>query len=104
MKCMKISMGLRGITGSMRQIFCYYARMGVQDFFFKQMLQKQLAGLPKDQQEKLLKALSENPEFFKSLADEIAERTKRGETQMSAVMAVVGTKKAELSRILGVDS
>jgi hypothetical protein len=74
---------------------------GIKDLFMKQMMQKQLAGLPNDQQEKLLQALSENPEFFKSLAEEIAERMKKGETQVSAVMAVVAAKKTELSRILG---
>ena len=74
---------------------------GIKDFFMQKMLEKQLAGLPAEQREKMMKAISDNPDLFTALATDIAERVKKGEPQMSAVMAVVTDKKAELQRILG---
>jgi hypothetical protein len=72
----------------------------LQKFFLKQMLGKQLAALPKDQQEKVLSAFDSNPEFFQSLIGEISERLKSGESQQNAIMSVLSAHKAELERIL----
>jgi len=64
------------------------------------MLSKQLAQLPKEQQEKVLAAFEQNPDFFKGLIGEIGERLKKGESQQSAIMSVMTAHKAELERIL----
>ena len=72
----------------------------LQQFFLKQMLTKQLANLPKDQQEKVLEAFDKNPDFFSNLTAEIGIRIKNGESQMSAIMAVVNEHKVELQKLL----
>ena len=76
-----------------------YVRM-LMNFFMKQMLEKQLAALPAEQKEKVMKAFEENPEFFKNLLADISARLKNGEAQQSAVMNVMTAHKAELARIL----
>lgn len=68
--------------------------------FLKQMVKSKMKDLPPDQQEKVLKALEKNPEFFTNLAGEIQDSMKSGKDQMTAVMEVVGKHKEELEKIL----
>lgn len=74
--------------------------MGIKDMFLKQMLKSKMKDLPADQQEKIFKALEENPDFFANLANEIQTEIKSGKDQMSAMMEVVGRHQKELERIL----
>jgi len=67
----------------------------------KQVLKSKLKDLPKDQQEKILRALEENPELFQKIALEIQEKMKNGKDQMSAVMEVIQDHQEELKGILG---
>lgn len=71
-----------------------------QQFFLKQMLSKQLANLPKQEQERILAAFEKNPDFFKKITEEIGTRVKNGEPQMAAIMTVVSEHKAELEKLL----
>lgn len=65
------------------------------------MMEKQLKDVPKEQQEMLIKAVSENPELFTKIAEEIKARTDKGEDQMKASMAVMMGYKDQLQGILG---
>lgn len=67
----------------------------------KMMFQRQLKNLPKDVQEKMMKALDEHPDFFKSLVEDIQKRIKSGQSQMAATQQVMMSRKAELQKILG---
>lgn len=71
----------------------------LQNFFMKQMLQNQLKSLPPEQREKAMAAFESNPDFFKNIVGEIAERLKRGESQQAAIMAVLSTHRAELEKM-----
>jgi hypothetical protein len=71
------------------------------DFLLKQMLQKQLANLPQEQRDTVMKAFEENPEFFKGLFNEVGERIKKGESQQAAVIAVLLAKQSELQALFG---
>ena len=55
--------------------------------------------MPKDQQEKMMKLVEENPDLFMQIAKEVQEEMKSGKDQMSASMAVMGRHKEELQRI-----
>ncbi len=70
------------------------------NFFMKQMLAKQMANMPAEQKQKVLKAFDENPDFFKKLMDDISDRLKRGEPQQAAIMGVMTSHKAELEKML----
>jgi hypothetical protein len=66
----------------------------------KQMLAKQMANMPAEQREKVLKAFDGNPEFFKGLIEDISKRLKNGEPQQAAIMGVMSSHKAELEKML----
>ncbi len=48
----------------------------IKDFFTKIALKKQLGHLPPAQQEAIMKAVQENPQFFQNIADEIENKQK----------------------------
>jgi len=73
----------------------------LKNFFMKKMLKKQMAGVPEDQQEKIIKAVSENPELFQKIASEAQEKMKSGKDQMTAMMEVMQNHQAELQKVMG---
>lgn len=66
----------------------------------KQMLKSQMKGLSEDQQEKILKAIEDNPEFFENIAKRIEQRIKEGKDQMSAAMEVMRENQDELRKLM----
>lgn len=70
------------------------------NFLLKGMLQKHLAGMPKDQQDKILRLVEENPELFTKLAKEVQAKMKEGKDQMSAVQEVFMTHQEELGKLM----
>lgn len=70
------------------------------NFIAKKMLKKQLAGLPKDQQEMIMTAIEKNPDFFKKMGDEIKAKVKSGVDQQTASMSVMMSHKNELQKIM----
>lgn len=71
------------------------------EFFIKKMLESQLKNVPQEQKEKILKAVSENPEFFTKLAEDVKKEMDSGKGQMEAVMAVLPKYKDELGKLMG---
>ena len=70
------------------------------NMMMKQMLKSQMKGLPEDQQEKILKAIENNPEFFENIAKRIEQRIKEGKDQMSAAMEVMRENQDELRKMM----
>lgn len=70
------------------------------NFFMKMMMQRQLKNLPKDVQERMMAAVEKNPEFFKKILEEIAQKVKSGQSQMAATQQVMMAHKAELQQML----
>jgi flagellar hook-length control protein FliK len=58
-------------------------------FLTKQVMKKQLAGMPPAQQEALLNAVEKDPKFFEDLAKQIEAATKGGKNQVAATMEVM---------------
>ncbi|MEK7063607.1 MAG: hypothetical protein AAB955_02880 [Patescibacteria group bacterium] len=71
------------------------------NFLMKTMIKQQIKNLPKDAQDAILKALDENPDFFKNLMAEIQAKVKAGQSQMAATQQVMMAHRAELQKILG---
>jgi len=71
------------------------------NFLMKKMLKKQMAGVPEDQQEKIIKVVSENPELFQKIALEAQEKMKTGKDQMTAMMEVMQAHQDELKGVMG---
>ncbi len=70
------------------------------EFFTKKLIERQLKNLPKDQQELVMKLVTENPELFKKINDEIQAEIKSGKEQMSAAMLVFSRHKSELQKLM----
>lgn len=70
------------------------------NFLMKMMLKKQLAGLPKEQQEMIIKMIEENPKFFEQISKEIQSKIKAGVPKQNAAMSVFMTHKDEIQRMM----
>jgi hypothetical protein len=71
-------------------------------FLIRKMMKKQLkeAGMPEQQQEMLINAVAENPEFFQDMAKEAEKIQKeKGIDQMSAMMQVMEKNKSQLQKM-----
>jgi Na+-translocating ferredoxin:NAD+ oxidoreductase RnfG subunit len=70
------------------------------DFLTKQLLKKQLKGVPEDQQEKIMALIQKDPEFFKVIGEKIQEEIKKGKGQMEATMSVMKEHREKLGTLL----
>lgn len=70
----------------------------IKEFLLKKMMQKQLKDLPKDQQDKLMRLIENNPDLFMKIAKETQEKIKGGKDQMAASMEVMKKYQAELKK------
>lgn len=70
------------------------------NMMMKQMLKSQMKGLSEDQQEKILKAIEDNPEFFDNIAKKIEQKMKEGKDKMSASMEVMRENQNELRKLM----
>jgi CHASE3 domain sensor protein len=69
-------------------------------FAMKKMLKSQMDNLPKEKQEKLEKAIDNNPDLFQKMSKEIQEKTDNGQSQMSAMMEVSKKYRSELQKLM----
>ena len=56
-----------------------------QNFLLKQMLKKQMKGVPPEQQEQIFTMIEKNPDFFMKIANEVQEKVKAQEKVKSNV-------------------
>lgn len=75
--------------------------MGIfKNFVMRKLVEKQMKGVPKEQQEKIIQAMEANPELFQKIAAEIQAKTKQGKSQMQASMEVMRAHQAELQKAM----
>lgn len=75
--------------------------MSIKDFLIKQVLKRKLKDLPPEQQEMFTKLVSENPELFKKIAEEIERKVKyEGKEEMAASFEVMRKYQGELQKIM----
>ena len=74
--------------------------MGLRDFLMKKMIAQKMKDVPQEEQEKLFKMVQENPDFFRTIGDEIQEKMKGGKDQMTATMEVMQSHQDELQKIM----
>ncbi|MFC1720917.1 hypothetical protein ACFLY0_00990 [Patescibacteria group bacterium] len=72
----------------------------LKNLLLKKMIKSQLKDVPEDQQEKILKIVTEHPELFQKIAVEIQAEMKKGKDQMAATMEVMGRYQNELKGIV----
>lgn len=70
------------------------------EFLLKQMIKRQLKGLPESEIDRIVGIVSKNPEIFKKIGDEIQAKVKSGRSEQAAAMEVMRAHQAELQKIL----
>ena len=73
--------------------------MSIKDFLMRKMLAAKMKDVPKEEQEKIMNMLENNPQLFEQIAIETQALMKNGKDQMTAVMEVMQKHKDELSKI-----
>lgn len=66
----------------------------------KKMLKSKMKDLPEKDQERMVKAITENPELFQKIGEEVQEKMKNGKDQMSATMEVMQKYQNDLKQIM----
>ena len=72
-----------------------------QNFLMKQMLKRQMKGVPEEEQEKIFAMIEKNPDFFQDIAAKIQEKMKNGKSQMDASMEVMKANEEKMREIMG---
>lgn len=70
------------------------------EMMFRKMLEKELSALPPQQRQRVIEAMTQNPEFFSKIGERIQEKTAQGMDKMQAAQEVALENKAELERLL----
>lgn len=66
----------------------------------KQVIKRQLKGVPEAEVNRIITLVEKNPELFKKIGDEIQAKVKAGRSQMAASMEVMRAHQAELQKVL----
>lgn len=65
----------------------------------KKMLDSKLKGMPDDQKNKLIELVTNNPELFTKIGEEVKEKVKNGKGEQEASIEVMMKYKSELQKI-----
>ena len=73
------------------------------ELLMKKMLQSKLGSLPKEEQEKIIKLVTKNPELFQEIAMKIKTKMDSGADQMKATMSVMEEYKDRIQKLMTED-
>ena len=63
-------------------------------------MKSKMKDIPEDQQEKMMKMLTENPDLFRKLGEEIKAEMAKGKDQMAASIEVAKRHEKELKNLI----
>ncbi|HBH71273.1 MAG: hypothetical protein UU88_C0021G0003 [Parcubacteria group bacterium GW2011_GWC1_42_11] len=72
----------------------------IKEFLMKQVIKRQLKGVPEAEVNRIIALVEKNPELFKKIGDEIQAKVKAGRSQMAASMEVMRAHQSELQKVL----
>lgn len=73
---------------------------GLKNKAISAMVRSKMKGLPKDQQDMIIALVSENPEFFKKIQEQIEAKKKAGQNEQMAMMQVMRENQAEIQKLM----
>lgn len=71
------------------------------NFIFKQLIKKQLKGVPEEQIDMIITAIEKDPAFFQTLAEKIKARTAGGMSEQQAAQEIMIEHGEKLKEVLG---
>ena len=72
----------------------------IKEFLLKQVIKRQLKGMPEAEIDRILLIVEKNPELFKKIGDEIKAKVKSGRSEQAASMEVMRAHQGELQKVL----
>lgn len=72
----------------------------IPNFLMQKMVENQLKSLPPEKREKIISLISNNPEFFTQMAEDIQKELANGKDKMAAAMAVAQKNEQRLKELL----
>ncbi len=72
----------------------------IKEFLMRKMIASKMKDVPVAEQEKIMGMITKDPEFFKTIAEEVQAKMKEGKDQMAAVMEVVGKHQDKLKDMM----
>lgn len=72
----------------------------IKEFLLKQVIKRQLKGVPEAEIDRIIGLVEKNPELFKKIGDEIKAKVKAGRSEQAASMEVMRAHQGELQRVL----
>ncbi len=72
----------------------------IKEFLMKQMIKRQLKGMPEAEIDRIVDLVGKHPAIFKKIGDEIKVKTKAGRSEQAATMEVMRAHQGELQKIL----
>lgn len=70
------------------------------EFLLKQMIKRQLKGVPEAEIDRIIGIVSKNPDFFKKIGEDIEKKVKSGRSQTAATMEVMRENQAAIQKLL----
>lgn len=70
------------------------------EFLLKQVIKRQLKGVPEAEINRIIALVEKNPELFKKIGDEIKAKVKSGRSEQAAGMEVMRAHQGELQKVL----
>lgn len=71
----------------------------IKDFLMRKMLERQMKNVPKEEQEKMISMITQNPELFQKIAMEVKMKTDSGMDQMKATMEIMKKYENDLRNL-----
>ena len=72
----------------------------IKEFLLKQVIKRQLKGVPEAEIDRIIGLVEKNPELFKKICDEIKAKVKAGRSEQAASMEVMRAHQGELQKVL----
>lgn len=72
----------------------------IKEFLLKQVIKRQLKGVPEAEVARIVTLVEKNPELFKKIGDEIKAKVKAGRSEQAASMEVMRAHQGELQKVL----
>ncbi len=72
----------------------------IKEFLLKQMVKRQLKGMPEAEIDRIVDIVGKHPEIFKKIGDEIKAKVKAGRSEQAASMEVMRKHQSELQKVL----
>lgn len=72
----------------------------LKEFMMKQLLKRQLKGVPEEEIDKLIEMVSKDPALFQKIAEKAQAKIKQGKSQMDAITEAASEHREELEKLM----